>query len=164
MKNSYSAQQFITGIIVAIVVAGAFGYLLGSRAGGVSDTIDSAAGKEDILDLGAVLLGTTSISVGDNKPGLMIALSRVSLENDAWIAIHEDQEGIPGKILGAKRYRKGTTEETSIELLRQTAAGTYYAMVHTDDGNGTFDHTKDTPVLENGSPVAVKFTVSAPEK
>ncbi|MBI4134951.1 MAG: hypothetical protein HY471_02505 [Candidatus Sungbacteria bacterium] len=167
MPKTYTAEQFIIGIIVAILVAGGAGYLLGSRS--VKD--DVASRENDIssvdanteLNLAAadVALRKNMLSVTEPQvSGSIITISRAVLENDAWVAIHADEGGTPARILGAQRFRAGTTENAPVELLRQVTAGTYHAMLHVDDGDSAFDHKKDLPLLDNGIPVSVKFTVT----
>jgi len=84
----------------------------------------------------------------------------VMLEKDGWVAIHEDNGGKPGKILGAQLFSAGKHDAGTVDLLRATTAGgVYYAMLHVDDGDHAFDALKDMPVSgADGNPVMAKFT------
>lgn len=166
MPQIYTSQQFIIGIIVAILVAGGAGYLLGNRAadssrGPVSDSLDQMGTTSEIdLVSPVVLAGKNMIAVADGaRPGNAVKISKVVFERDGWAAIHEDRSGKPGSILGAKLFPSGATENSEIELLRPTATGTHYAILHADDGDRKFDYVKDAPILENGQPVFTKFQV-----
>lgn len=95
------------------------------------------------------------IAVGDQAGGKTVTITSVSLPSSGWVAVHEDATGRPGKILGAQRFSKGTHAKGVVELLRATENGkTYYAMLHDDDGDRTFDPKKDT-----GTAVMTKFNV-----
>ncbi len=102
-----------------------------------------------------------SLSVSDQAAGNTVNVSLAVLENAAWVAIHEDNAGKPGKILGAQMFQAGTHSGT-VELLRgTTAGGTYYAMIHADGGDHVFDAAKDAPVKDvDGNPVMAKFTAT----
>ena len=75
--------------------------------------------------------------------------------------IHEARDGKPGNVLGAQFYAAGETKNGTVYLLRPTVAGTYYAILHTDNGDHEFDLTIDFPVTYSaGNPVMARFTVS----
>ncbi|TSC78972.1 MAG: hypothetical protein G01um101433_32 [Parcubacteria group bacterium Gr01-1014_33] len=111
---------------------------------------------------GMISSGKNSVSVSDQVQGHTVKVESVSLEKTAWVVIHEDREGKPGNILGAHRFPAGSGSG-EVELLRDTAEGkVYYAMIHTDDGDGTFDYKKDVPLAgSSGAPLMVKFTATA---
>lgn len=106
--------------------------------------------------------GKNSVNVPDQLAGRMVKVASVSLEKTGWIVIHEEREGIPGNILGARRFSAGSGSG-DIELLRATNEGkVYYAMVHSDDGDSAFDFKKDVPLSDaSEAPIMVKFKVSS---
>lgn len=107
--------------------------------------------------------GKNSLAVDNQPAGTAVTVSSVMLEKNGWVAIHEEQNGTPGKILGAQLFLAGTSSG-KVDLLRGTVAnGTYDAMLHADDGDHKFDPAKDLP-LKNaaGMPIMVKFTARAP--
>ena len=108
--------------------------------------------------------GKNSLAVDNQKAGDRVAVSSVTLEKDAWVAVHEDDGGKPGRILGAQRFLAGT-HSGAVDLLRGTVAGgMYYAMLHADDGDHAFDVAKDVPIKDaGGDPVMAKFTATAAE-
>ncbi len=111
---------------------------------------------------GAVLGGGNAIAVNDQAPGMRIALALVTLAGDGWVVIHEDRDGKPGSILGAQRFNAGANQSGSVELLRATEEGkVYYAMLHSDDGDRQFDHTKDLPVTNpEGNAILMRFVTA----
>lgn len=88
---------------------------------------------------------TTAAVSADDQPAGITATVTVTFDKSMWIAIHEDANGMPGKILGAQMFAKGT-HTGAVDLLRPTEGERkYYAMVHTDDGDRKFDQKKDMP-------------------
>ncbi len=107
--------------------------------------------------------GGASAIEADNQPaGSRVLIRAAALAQPGWIAVHEDNNGTPGKILGAARVDAGEYANGSVDLLRPTESGkAYYAMVHGDDGDKQFDHTKDLPVTDqSGNPVTVRFSTT----
>ncbi len=90
--------------------------------------------------------GENEIFVSDQLRGGLVAVGEVALAQNAWVVIHEDRGGEPGNVLGAARFDAGV-HSGQVELLRPTEGGkTYYAMLHTDDGEEGFDLAKDAPL------------------
>ena len=88
---------------------------------------------------------TTATISADDQPAGITAIVTVNFDKSMWVAIHEDAKGAPGKILGAQIFPKGT-RTGAVDLLRPTEGERkYYAMVHVDDGDHTFDPKKDMP-------------------
>ena len=108
--------------------------------------INTEKPESALADISAPTSGeSNSISADDQPAGASVAVA-VKLEKGAWVAIHEDADDKPGKILGAQLFPAGT-HLGKVDLLRPTsAAKKYYAMLHTDSGDHTFDATADAPV------------------
>jgi hypothetical protein len=157
-----SAGAFVVGFFIAWLVFGGSG------------TANDAAGKNE--DTASPLTentfvpfsGTASITAVNQKPGRTASVSSAETDKESWIAIHEDREGKPGNILGAKKIGVGATQNIEVSLLREMKdGGTYYAMLHAEDGDGSFDYKKDTPLLDSeGNPIMISFvaSLSATEK
>ncbi len=87
------------------------------------------------------------LSIENQHAGPGVLLKEVGLADGGWVVVHEGDGGAPGKILGARRLDAGKYEAISVELLRETLpGGTYYAMLHGDDGDKEFDFNKDFPI------------------
>ena len=107
--------------------------------------IDTEKPESALADISAASAENDTISADDQPAGSSVAVA-VKLEKGAWVAVHEDADGKPGKILGAQLFPAGT-HLGKIDLLRATsAAKKYYAMLHSDSGDHTFDATADAPV------------------
>ena len=167
-------------IVLVLIIGLIAGYLVGAnRALAPTDSSDlgEEAGEmmdegEDMVDEGEMMGGTSAgalvpgaknaIAVFDQPPGSKVMVSKVVLENRSWLAVHEDAAGAPGRILGAQRFPAGQWQG-EVELARATfGGGKYYAMIHMDDGDNVFDHTKDLP-LKNVQGQVVMTTFYARE-
>lgn len=94
--------------------------------------------------------------VPDQQAGSAVSVSGFSFESPQWVVIYDDKDGKPWWILGAKRFLPGDVSGT-VTLLRPTVAGkTYYAVVHGDDGDLTFDKYKD-PAPSPDTAIIVTF-------
>ncbi len=112
-----------------------------------------------------LIVGRNAIYVDEQSLSRTVSVAVVRLEKTGFVVIHEDNAGKPGKILGASNaLPTGETKNlTPIALSRTTLDGeTLYAMLHLDDGDGTFDATKDKPAQDSvdGSPVMMIFSTS----
>ena len=123
---------------------------------GASST-DTSTGTSN-LPVDVTTSTANSISVSNQKAGAEVTIDQVVLQNTGWVVIHEDSNGMPGKILGAQLFDPGTGSGT-VELLRGTLpGGTYYAMLHSDNGDRAFDPKKDLPLTDQGgAPIMQTF-------
>jgi len=105
-----------------------------------------------------VTTGGDSVTVSDQKAGTEVVLSGVSFEKGGWVAIHEDDNGKLGKILGVQLFDAGKGVGI-VELLRGTLPGnTYYAVLHNDNGDRAFDPKIDLPIIgTNNSLIMTTF-------
>lgn len=108
---------------------------------------------------GIVLAGKNAIDIADQPAGMVVTVALTVLNEQGWVAIHEDEGGEPGRILGATLVFAGERNNVAVELLRATEKGkTYYAMLHTDDGDKAFDNKKDLAIKDStGSVIMMKF-------
>ena len=97
----------------------------------------------------------------DQYPGNVVYLSSVQLANSGWVVIHEDNSGTPGNIIGYTYFDKGINPG-KVTLTKPLVDGhTYYAMLHSDDGNKRFNATLDLPLKDtNGNTIMVVFHAS----
>lgn len=112
---------------------------------------------------GTVLTGENALALDDQAPGTSVAVNVVTLARDGWVVIHEEEGGKPGRILGARRFNAGMNQSGSVELLRPTEEGKiYFAMLHADNGDHQFNHTKDMPIKDGaGNAVMMRFVATA---
>jgi hypothetical protein len=110
--------------------------------------------------VGERVSGSSAIAIESQTAGLVALVKHLVLDERSWIAIHEDERGRPGRILGAARFAAGTHTDVSVELIRPTeSGGVYYGMIHRDDGDDSFDSKTDLHLAdESGSPIMVRFS------
>lgn len=93
-----------------------------------------------------------SITVEEQKPSKTVMIEEAIIEKASFIVIHEeDEDGNPGSVIGkSSLLLPGTRQNVSITLDRDAKDGeTLIAMMHTDNGDSTFDELKDAPALNN---------------
>lgn len=148
-----SRRPVVLGILIGIVAAAGlyYGWQRNERGG-----VRAEEGENALEERAAPRL-----FVPDQLPGMNAIIRELSMRRSVWVAIHEDDGGKPGKILGARRFPTGSASHGEIELLREMTAGLYYAMVHEDDGILGFKSASDMPTVENGLPVMARFVVGA---
>lgn len=159
--------QLITVAVVVFILGGSAGFLIGrsaERGPALFGTWPESAGESAPAPgaLSTLTLGGNAIAVNDQQPGLSVAVALVTLARDGWVVVHEDRDGKPGSILGAQRFNAGANQSGSVDLLRATEEGkVYYAMLHSDDGDRAFDHTKDLPITDpQGNVILMRFVVT----
>lgn len=112
------------------------------------------------------VLGENSLVVNEQNSGLSVVMSMVLLSQSGWVAVHEETpEGAMGNILGARRFAEGTYFSSSIDLLRATEGGRmYYAVLHGDDGDNTFNFETEVPARDASlALIAAKFIATQAE-
>lgn len=156
-----------TKIVIALVIGLVLGYLIGvskaeAPADGNNDSEMPSDAEKTSDTSSTMMVGKNAIVVSDQAPGNTVVVSQVVFEKTGWAVVHEDRDGAPGNILGAQRFEAGTSKGT-IELLRGTVeGGKYYVMLHSDNGDGTFDHKVDLPIKDSdGNVIMGIFTVRA---
>ena len=146
-----------TLFILALIIAVSMGAVLFFRGGGEEGGSAS--------DLSGLIISTSAIYVAEQAPGRSVSVSLVRLEKPGFVVIHEDAAGAPGKVLGVSGLLPAGEMENllPITLSRATRdSETIYAMLHFDNGDGTFDATNDNPVPDSvdEAPMMMIVTVS----
>lgn len=101
--------------------------------------------------------GTNSIIMSDQFPGNVVYISSVQSTSPVWVTIAEDNDGMPGNIIGKARFEAGINPG-KITLTKSTVDGqSYYAIMNSDDGDNTFDATKDVPLKDAKGNVIMKI-------
>lgn len=119
---------------------------------------NESAGKTAPPPPAVVGMGEYTLGVSNQPAGNRVEVASVTAPTNVWVVVHEDQDGRPGRALGAERFRMGRAQG-AVDLLRNTASGAvYYAILHSDDGNSAFELDKDLPLQdESGEIISVRF-------
>lgn len=82
-----------------------------------------------------------SVSVAAQPAGDSVQVQSATLSKMGWIAVLDSKEWV----LGAARFTGGAHANVFVPLLRETKPEeAYKAVVYLDDGDGVFDHKKDS--------------------
>ena len=94
----------------------------------------------------------------------VVTVAEVLSDEGGFIAIHEDNNGSVGGVIGVSAFLEaGFSFDVPVMLDRPAVDGeTLYAMLHSDDGNETYEFPgPDGPVVDNaGEVIAPAFVVS----
>lgn len=106
------------------------------------------------------------VSVSTQAAGTSVTVDKATLAKNGFIAIHTDDKGKPGPVIGHSALLKaGPNTAIAVKLSRRTRNGeTLYAMLHTDvNGNGAYEFPgADVPTTDStGAVVSPSFTVGA---
>lgn len=123
---------------------------------------------DNLAAIGQVGQGSASsdfepqLLVDDQVPGEVVHVTTVAVDGGAWVAIHRDQAGSPGAILGAG-YFDNRVSTGAVDLDQPTIAGaTYYAVLYHDTGNDQrFAGATEVPWLNQaGQALIIPFQIT----
>ncbi|MDD5050462.1 MAG: hypothetical protein PHV93_01840 [Candidatus Pacebacteria bacterium] len=150
-----SSRNMIIGIVVVIVVLALGTYLFTRNS--TPATPEASPTPTDAM----VSAGGDKLAVGAQFPGSTLYLDSVTFAKGGWVAVHEDNAGVPGKVIGSKYFPAGTNPG-SIDLgnNKMVEGKDYIVMLHSDDGDGKFDEVKDAPIRDTSGNI-IMLTVRA---
>jgi len=143
MMDSFSVYSFVTGLMLGILVTGAY-FLGGADFSPLSlpSTLPLATSTESAITAPDTAQETSgALSVADQVAGDTAVIESVTVPPPGvWIAIREvNGDDTLGNTLGAARVT-GPRTNVPVSLLRATQAGNRYAAeLYRDDNNGAFD-------------------------
>lgn len=154
-SSGIKTWQWVVTVIVIIVLIIIGVLVFGNKGTDVSDLTETPETETPAST------ETNRIVVGDQFPGNVVFLSSVTLANGGWVAIHKDNAGTPGEVIGAQYFDKGINTG-KITLTKPTVeGGLYYAVLHSDDGDKKFDVAKDQPLKDSKGNVIMKIFKAA---
>jgi hypothetical protein len=136
-EGGSSKKLWVVGAIILVVLIG--GYLI---LGGNSNKDDQG-----------ILVGDDSeIVVNEQNPdSVAVLIQSVSVRTPGYVAILENNGGVPGKIIGISAlFAPGTYKNASV-IAPLKPGVSYFAVLLADDGNGLFDAKTDTTYIKNAS-------------
>jgi len=143
-------QWVVTAIVVVALII--IGVIVFTKDGNSDKKLD-----EDPTTTSATTTSVGTIIVGDQYPGNVVYISSLDLSSPAWVVIHRDDNGKPGKVIGEKWVTAGiqpvriTTSEPIID------GQAYYVMIHTENGDLKFDEATDLPLKDQKGNVLMKI-------
>lgn len=149
------------------LIAGALGLALVLMGCGGDDAGEGDGGQAGGDAGQTTVTATGTLDAEDQSTdGSSLTVASVSIDSaPGWIAIHTDQDGQPGPVIGAASIPEGDSTDVTVEFdqpLEKTAE--LWPMLHIDDGEvGTYEFTEvegtDLPVLEDDMPVMEQISV-----
>ncbi len=137
-------------VIIALIIIGIM--VFGNKKTDTSDTLGT-----DLSTNQSSTDTTNRVSLLDQYPGNVVYLTSVQLVAPGWVVIHEDNSGQPGDIIGSAYFDKGINPG-KITLTKSMVDGrTYYAMLHSDDGDKKFNATKDLPLKNTAGSIIMQI-------
>ena len=148
-------------ILILLIIGGAV-IVSGAAALMFSDGELSNVFK-DGGDAEPLLVGNSAIYTADQGMGNSVVVTMVVMEVDGFVVVHEDNNGVPGDIIGADPAKAGESKNLIVTLSRYTNEGeVFHAMLHSDNGDGRFNAADDPPIRENlGAPIMMSFTIDS---
>ncbi len=155
-QGGIKTWQWVVTVIVIIAII-VIGVIVFGNKGEEPATIDQtpALSTQNQTDVNRVVMS-------DQYPGNVVYLSSVQVTKPSWVVIHTDKNGLPDKIIGSAFFETGINPGKITLTQPMIDGGTYYAMIHTDDGDGKFDATADIALKDaNGNIVMKIFKASS---
>jgi len=135
----------------------------------VSET-DTSSEETSSVELETIVTQVSeTLTVGPQAPGSVVNIDSVEISTDRWLVVHDNLDGQPGNILGARIF---SSDQASghINLLRATESGQSYLVLiyavaeRDEDQSRRFDSSRDLPLIDNsGALQAVEFQVLGEE-
>lgn len=136
-------------VIIALIVIGIMVFSKDKSTDTVTDTTGTTPTT--------ATAGVNRVVMSDQYPGNLVYLSSVQFEKGGWVVIHADNKGQPGAIIGQTYFDKGINPGRVTLTTATVEGGTYYAMLHSDDGDKKFDATKDLPLKDSNGNIIMKI-------
>ena len=166
-------QNLLVLGLAAVVLTGIY-YVLGNnmpQGGGIENSLTPVGTHESSY----APKGTQEMKIEKNavvttqqRPGDTVKVAQTFLAAPGYVAIHEDDNGAPGAILGVSAYlESGETTNIAVPLSRTSVDGEkLWSMLHVEKtGDTTFDEVRDTPVKSvTGGPLVGQFGITADDK
>lgn len=103
------------------------------------------------------------LKISDQAQGATITVDYLAALKPGWVIIYGDEGGQPGKIISETipPFEAGTFENNVFILRTPLINGRYFAVLHTEDDNGSFDFPgSDKEALDSkGGKIIQSFTV-----
>lgn len=99
----------------------------------------------------AVYNGREHVEVIDQNVMGKVTLLSAALKESGYVVIHKEEKGKPGKIIGISPILgTGLYSNKALPLTEDVMPGDIlYAMLHSDNGDDTFNPAEDSPVTDD---------------
>lgn len=151
-QSGVKTWQWVVTVIVIIVLIVIGIMVFGGKSDKAPTTSDT-----DMSDTLSTEPGANGIVMADQYPGNVVYLSSVQLAKGGWVVIHKDDNGQPGAIIGSAWAPSGITPVKVTLTDPLIDGGTYYAMLHSDNGDQKFNASDDLPLKDGKGNVVMRI-------
>lgn len=145
-------QWVVTAIVVIVLIV--IGIMVfGGKKSSTTETPSTTGTSTTAMNQP----GVNSIVMSDQYPGNVVYISSVTASDGAWVEIHKDDKGQPGAIIGSAWAPAGTNPVKITTSQPIVDGGTYYAMLHSDNGDKKFDPTTDLPLKDSNGNIVMRI-------
>jgi len=157
MTKHFSTTSFVVGVMIGVLLAGAWFFSDNIGFGSSNSPFLSATTTEPFSQ------ESGAVSVVDQPAGDSVVVESVTVPPPGvWVAVREAVGRDLGNVLGAARV-VGPHGPVSVPLLRPTVPNRLYAVqLYRDDNNSTFDpSTLKSSKPRKFSPLTIFFAISS---
>lgn len=107
------------------------------------------------------------LTVSDQVLGTdgLLVIDTVTAAAEGWVAVHRDDEGRAGEMLGLSPVTTGETNDVTVHVNWREVTRQLHAVLYADGGEPGFvtgEDSEDSVVRAGGQPVQAAFTIQAP--
>ncbi len=154
--------MFVAGVVVGVLIGWGVAEMRDEPIAAINaNTSNSAAVQSSGLSVGARGEAQGSFEIpATQKAGKKVSITRAVVDVPTWIVVYDSVGGTAGRALGASLFSP-EKESGTVTLLRATVSGkSYFVGQATDNGNGTFSTSADTPVMVGDERLLLQFTAN----
>lgn len=149
-------QWVVTAIVIIVLII--IGIMVFGNKSSQTPADQTATNDQSTNPAGAV----NRIVMSDQYPGNVVYLSSVQLASPGWVVVQTDNNGTPGTVIGSAHFDAGINPGKVTLTTPTVEGGTYYAVLYTDDGSGSFNASTDKPLTDSrGNAIMQIFHASA---
>lgn len=117
----------------------------------------AAAGAAGTAAPGAAVTGSLD-AAGQTGDGTSITVKSVTITGSSgFIAIHADDNGSPGPVVGHVAVPEGASSDVLVPLDAKSPTGAYWPMLHVDAGTvGTYEFPGPDGPVKSGADIVMK--------
>lgn len=157
-QSGVKTWQWVVTVVVIIVLIIIGIWVFGGK-GSSTSTDETATSADDNSNTPGAL---NRVVMNDQYPGNVVYLNSAQFAAPGWVVIHADNAGTPGKIIGQTYFDAGINPGKITLTQPMVDGATYYAMMHSDNGDKKFDATVDVPLKDaNGNIIMKVFHASS---
>lgn len=169
MQRNNNITGIVWGVILVVLIVGAMIFLFPGSESEVETESERENEEEQNEEFESVSGDeSNSVIVNTQLPGDVVFYSNLTLEEDGFVVVRKNDDGVPGDILGIAYHESGEGMSSNVELEGSTVEGElYYVELYADSNeSGVFEEGEDEPIATssgNNIRVRIETTEDLPE-